>query len=437
MNQLPKFDERFQRYFAAYLLRDTQLLRQTRQWLEQEHFTNEIVKALVYCCCMFYDKFASAPDQMIFGFLLDCKDNKKLSDTMHDLLADLCRELLSEPLQNREYLLGSYDKAIKHLSFEASLPKIVDKLKNGSFEDARLLFNETLNKSPKGVYEMGTFYTLDPSERVAARKEADKKKFFTLIPQLDDRYCWIRPGELGMMQGQRSGIGKSAAFVQFARNMVFQGLRVGIYTMELSESDYCDRLDMCVAGLTSDELDNVSKLRDALLKKIRNDNQLFVKQFPNYTTTVNDLREHLSELRTVRGFYPHVIFVDYDDLLDAGDRDTRTNLYLKGALIYGQLRNWAVEDQIAIWVAAQSNREASKESKATESHTAGSRAKIDTVDMAISINQTPQQIINGTRGVSILKMRRSPIHSDVEIPTDLNRMQFFDLGRKFKERGNV
>lgn len=423
---IPKFDDRFQRSFSQYLLRDTQLLQLVSPYLVPEYFSNEVFRSLVFAIREFYRKYHGAPDQMVFTFLTELHESKQLSDTMFSILTECCREMLGEPLQNREYLLGIYDKALQHIAFDGVLPKFMEAAKQGDFATAQIQLREALQNTPSGRWQEGRFFSIDPTDRITRRQSREADEFPTLIPKLDRSKAFICRGELGMIQGQRTSIGKSAMLVHLARSLIFQGKRVVIYTMEMDETAYEDRLDMCISGLTSEGLQDVNKLRDRLRRIVRDDRMLLVKQFPGYKTSVADLRDHCKQLREFHHFHPDCVIVDYDDLLDPGTRDARASLYFKGLEIYGALRAWCVEEHIGCWVACQSKSGATEKTTATESDAGGSKAKAETADVVLTLNRTADEEVRGITRIFVAKVRTQRARYEVTIPTDLSRMQFYN-----------
>ncbi len=426
------FDAKFQTHFVAYLLRDTQMLVMMREHVSPDLFTNEILKAVVRATLDFFDKYHTAPDELILAHIGDLAKKKLIPEKLSEIILELCRELLSEKLQNRAYLIDKYDLILKSMAFGPALQEAAELAKKGEFELAHNRITQVMQSTPKGRMDFGLDFTADPTDRIVRRRTMERSIFYTLIPALDRRQLYIKPGELGVIQSQRSNRGKSAMLVQLARNLVFQGKRVLIYTLEMGEDDYADRLDMCCSGLTTQGLRNGTLLRQRLQRMVRSENMLRIKQFPSYSTTVDRLKEHTQLLRDVCGFRPDIILCDYADLLDPGLPGLRENLHAKGDALYSQLRGWMIEEHLACWTPSQSGRAAESEVSAEQRHIAGSINKIQLADIVISINRTPEDEVQGMTRVKPIKVRNAARSEEFSVPTSLDRMQWWDSSREYE-----
>ncbi len=428
-----QFDDRFQRHFAAYLLRDSRLLSMCRPYLDPEHFANEIIKTLVQVIIQFHDANKAAPDELIFTYLNDLKRQKILTEKMGDLLQGICQEMMQDVLQNRDYLLGKYDEVLQQLAFTRALPDVVQLAKQGKVMDAQEHLRKATLHTPRGTKSIGQFFTTDPTERIARRGRAEADIIYTLFKDFDERGLFIRRGELGILQGQRTGIGKSVALAQLARNAAHQGLRTLIITLELSEDLYLDRLDSCCGGLRFSELDNGAVLRERIQRLIRKDDMVLVKKFPQAYTTVNGLVQYVEQLKETQSWYPDLLLLDYADLLGVGPELSRAGIYEKGMDIFNQLRGWLEIANMGCWTVSQSNRDGGKEVAAKLGDTAGSRAKNEIADIVLTINRTDEEQMKGITRIGVEKVRNGKSGYSFTIATDLERFQFFDAGREFRD----
>jgi hypothetical protein len=426
-----QFDAQFQKHFVGYLLRDTQMLVMMREHIQPELFSNEILSSVVRALLDFYDRYHTAPDELILRHVADMAEKRLLPEKLAGIIIDLCRELLTEKLQNRDYLIDKYDVILKHIAFGPALQDAAELAKKGEFDLAQERIRKAMQGTPRGKMNLGSEFTLDPTARILRRRTQEQQVFYTLIPAFDTRRIYIKRGELGVIQGQKSNIGKSAALAFLGRNLVFQGWRVMIYTLEMSEGDYEDRLDMCCSGLPFWELESGDLLRARVQRMIKRNNMLRIKQFPSYSTSVDKLREHTKMLWDIAGFRPDVVLCDYADLLDPGMPGLRSDIHAKGDALYSQLRGWAVEEQIGMWTVSQSGRSAESELAAEQRHIAGSINKIHIADVVVSINRSPEDEVNGMTRIKPTKLRNAAKTEEFSIPTDLDRMQWWSSAREY------
>lgn len=428
-----QFDDRFQRHFAAYLLRDSQLLGVCRPHLRDEHFANEIIRQLVSIIIEFYDAHKAAPGELILNFLNDMVLQKKLPEKMKALIEGICTDMLQDVLQNRDYLLNKYDEVLQQLAFARTLPDVVQLAKQGKVMEAQDHLRSALMRTPRGTKSIGQFYTVDPTERIDRRTRAEGDILYTLMPPFDSRKLFIRRGELAILQGQRTGIGKSAMLAQIARGGAFLNLRTLIITLELSENLYLDRLDACFAGLKFEEINNAAKIRENVGRLLRKDQMVLVKKFPGYYTTLDDLTTYVRQLRETLSWYPDLILLDYADLLGVPEHQKSLGIYERGAEIFNQLRGWMEVDQMGCWTVSQSGRNAAKEVSAKMGDTGGSRAKNEIADLVLAASRTSDEQVKGITRIGVEKNRNGASGYEFNIHTDLSRMQFCDVGREYQE----
>lgn len=433
MSQLSvNFDESIQRHFLAFALADTHFLSIIRPFLKMDHFTHEGVRTVMRATMSFYDEYFSAPDEGIKTYIKDMAEKNLFPAGMLDSTLDFCDSLLSLKLQNKDWLLDNYDKVLRHFAFAPAIQKAAELGERGEFDEALQVMQTAMMSTPRSKTNLGTGYKLDPTDRIFRRRTTESQIFYTLIPQMDNARLYIKRGEVGIIQGQKTGIGKSALLVFLARNLVFQRRKVIIYSMEMSEHDYEDRLDMAVSGLPSKRLNEANTIRERLLRMIRYDDMIYIKQFPSGTTTIQHLKEHTKLLRETKGFCPDVIMIDYDSLLDSGIPGLRADIHQTGHEIYSQLRGWMVEEQMGCWIASQSVKQAGATEKADVGDMGGSAAKAQIADLVFSINRNDQEAFNGQTRIFASKIRNAPSGFQFTIDSHLPTMQFWDSSRTYE-----
>lgn len=418
------FNERFQRSFVAFLLRDSNFLESVAQDVKPELFSSEHAQRLVRLVLDFHTSNAAAPDALIFQVIDGLNSRGYLSSELHKILSTYIDELFAVQLTNRGYLLREFSNFLRHQTFATSLFPAMNLVKQGKFDDAEELILSAF-KHKAGVEDLlGTFYSEDTTIRTRRRREEDEDRLWTLIPPLDARIPGMKRGELGVLQSQRSSGGKSAALTFLARSAAYQRKNTLIYSMEMSEEDYEDRLDMCVTGLAKASLTDSTELALRLRKLFRLGAKVVIKQFPPGKKTVSDLRRHTERLQAVEGFVPDLIVVDYLTLLRPEKADKR-DMFATGEEITEDLRAWGIEDKLFLWSAAQSNREAMNSPVADMQHIGTSSGIIYTADLVLSINRTPEEEKLGMTNMMIVKNRQGQARVTFSFKTDFNRMQFY------------
>lgn len=423
------FDAHFQRSFLAFILRDSEFLKQVERDVTHEMFSDEYGKRIVIACKEFYAENKAAPDTLIFRVFGKYLQEGMMKKDLHDLCVALADDLFAIPLQNRSFLLKEFGKFLKHRMFETTLPKVVDFVRKGDFDSAESSMKEVFLFKPTHTTGMGKEFSEHVEERVLRREDEDRQRLWLLIPHIDKRVRGLRKGEIGVWQSQRSSSGKSCALAHCAKAFAMQGKNVVIFTLEMGEEAYEDRLDMAISGLTRSEMRDAAILRNKLKSVVRRSGKIVIKALPAYVTRCSDLRAHCQLMEAMNGFRPDVVLIDYADLLGPETPALRSDLYATGAEVYSYWRCWMHEEQLVGWTGMQSGRDAMSVDHADQMHASGSIAKIQIADMVISINRTAEEEAEGLTRIHVVKAREDRARITEVFPTDFERMQFWDAKR--------
>ena len=416
------YDRHFQKCVVAFLLRDSTFLNIVKQDLRPDFFTDQYLQRLVRIVFQFYDDNKAAPGILIIRELEKLSGDGKLSAQVNELLAKVLLELFSIELQNRDYLLKEVSSFIRFSKIESKFPELAELSKQCKFEDAAKLAKEMFFNGHSKL-QGGRLFDLDTAVRIRRRLQGDKTKLWTMLPEIDQYVEGLSPGEIGVLQSQKSSIGKTAALVQFARNFMAQKKKVAFYSLEESEDAIEDRMDQCVAGLSRENLIDGSKI-ERRLKYFWNRGALWIKKFPDATTRVSDLRDYTQVLKSAHNFYPDVVIIDYACLLAPETKSLVGDLYGAGFEVYNHWREWMVEEELVGWTGMQSNRSGAFADVADQEHTGGSLSKVQRADVVISLNRGKKDYANSTTTLHIVKNRRGRAGVDVLIKNSFETMNF-------------
>ena len=155
----------------------------------------------------------------------------------------------------------------------------------------------------------------------------------------------------------------------------------------------------------------VESLLKGKLEKLAPRINLIIKQFPTGQLTMSGLHAYLDQLEHQQMFIPDVVILDYADLMKLDSN----NLRISTGLIYKDLRGLAVERNIAIASASQTNREGEHARIATLKLLGEDYSKAATADIIISYNQTPEERALNLARLFVAKNRDEEAHSSVLI----------------------
>jgi len=283
-------------------------------------------------------------------------------------------------------------------AFKDALEKAVDLIQTEKFEDV-----VTLMKTAVSV-GLPSSTGHDFFEDVEARfVKINRRVCPTGLKRLDAKDVLrggVGRGELCVVTAP-TGVGKSHWLVSMGAHAMRVGKNVLHYTFELSEYAVGLRYDSNLCDIPSND---VQDRKAEVLKKYENMGlgRLIIKEYPTGSATVITIRNHIEKLM-LKGFTPSIIIIDYADIM----RSTKTydSLRHELKLVYEELRNLAMEMNVAIWTASQANREAANADIVGLENMAEAYGKAMVADLVVSISRKATEKSTNSGRLFIAKNR--------------------------------
>lgn len=214
----------------------------------------------------------------------------------------------------------------------------------------------------------------------------------------------------------------STVLVNFGAAAARFGHTVVHYTLELKRADivlkYASRIsgmsDVQLATMTVADIARFNEQMKQWFKREGSD--LIVTYRSPGTVTAEWVRQHLLKLQSVHGLQPDLVILDFMDRLKYTDE----SLYRSGGDAMQKLVEIADQFQCGVWTASQAGRQSARKDKVTGDDIAESWRKIADCDIAISLNQDPEERANKELRLFISEQRRGesqvwvPCHIDYE-----------------------
>lgn len=231
----------------------------------------------------------------------------------------------------------------------------------------------------------------------------------------------------------QSGGGKSAMMCDLAASYVEDGYNVLYVSLEMADMRVGERLDANLLNVPLNDIKEIPK--DIYLKKLRaieqkSKGKLILKEYPTGMATANDIRLLIGELRSKKGFVPDIVFVDYLGIMSSfkyKNAAVNTNTYLKS--ISEELRAVAVQEDLVMWTAMQTNRGGYNSSDLDETDFSESIGVLFTLDLCVAIMSPEELIEKNQMLIKQLKNRyNSPdYYKRFIIGFDRSRMRSYDV----------
>lgn len=236
-----------------------------------------------------------------------------------------------------------------------------------------------------------------------------------------DRYMngGLAKGEMAMVVA-RAGTGKTQTLMNIAKQYVEYGRRDVVYfALEEKPARMIGRFLSLLGKTSMNTLVNFTEKHinytrnKALLEQLRDEhkkgllgNFTLAKSTP-HTETVYSLEQYLVNYGMINGKMPDVVIIDYPSLLNNGYLSDKVSEYSAEGMMFEQLRGLAERTNTIVWVANQANRIADTADTVTSFNIEGSKQKLNTVELCLSLNQTPKEKSNGYIRFHIDKVRNA------------------------------
>ena len=424
-----KFSGALQENILTLLCFDTEACPVILAAVDTSLFENNVYRHIADKAIAYYRKYKEAPGDHLPDLLEDKLQSYKRSEIR--LYTEALNDLHSTADGiNRKYILDELGRFVRQQSLRQSIVGAAEELQAGNFESAERLLQEGLKKRIV-VFEKGM--TVAEAIRTGTLYEPTHDLIRTGIRPLDDDGICPAPGELFTVMSPPNR-GKSWWLQSLGKYASLQRKRVLHLTLEMSEEKLARRYvqsffamtrkpeDFDVPIITVDRNQRFTgleskrfKRRPSLIDKSSRSrlerrsathfgdkfNRILVKQFPTGALTTDGLLAYLEMLETEEGYIPDLLIVDYADLMKVDI----ANLRLDTGRIYRDLRGIAVDRNIAVATASQSNRAGEDAALLTMKNFAEDYSKAGISDNVLSYNQTKAEKEKGLARLFVTKAR--------------------------------
>jgi len=191
-------------------------------------------------------------------------------------------------------------------------------------------------------------------------------------------------------------VGKSMFMCDYAANCLRQGKKVLYITCEMAEERIAERIDANLFDCNIKDLSTLSKtMYSSRVGKMKTSygasGGLKIKEYPTATANVSHFRALLSELQSKQNFVPQVIIIDYLNICGSmrfGGDSSNSYGFMKS--VAEEVRGMAIEHNVPILTAVQSNRSGFGDSDVDMTSTAESFGIPATADMMFALIRTEQ-----------------------------------------------
>lgn len=417
-------------FVLIHLLNDRAFFARTYKHIKPEYFSDIKLGIIYRYICKYFLRYKKLPSRIILE-TISKKDTS--TNKIKDLIIDAIDQIHNDEVKKRvdvKFIEDEVVDFIKKARIIEAMEESQRELENGEFDGI-------VSRMRDAVYvdidkNLGLQFS-NVDERYARmstllEENAVSSGYKNLDKALDGGFY---PKEIVIFAAPY-GTYKSTFMNNIAVNLVKQGKKVVLYTLEMSEERYFTRFDSCLLRLNKY---TVLREKELVIPKVRKKieeygGDIIIKEFPASTETVDSFEFHLDELETFRGFTPDVVLVDYLGLIRPRRTDSGKNgTYLAGKAQAEELRNFAKLRGIPIITAHQMNRDALDNDGGTRELITGrsvseSYAILNTTDNFFTINQTAAERGKGEARLYGDKCRNSVKGGIIHFNIDYSCLRF-------------
>jgi replicative DNA helicase len=416
------------------LILNEEYSRKTVPFLHADYFHDIVEKTLFKSVQDFILEYGNRPTKEAIVISLDGKKNltqDQFNDCV-DILNDLCDSFTE---QDDEWL---YEKSEKFCKDKAVYNAIMDSIQiiDGKNETrTENAIPEILSEALSVSFDthIGHDYIEDADERYEFYHKTESKIPFDL-----EMFNTITQGgtpkkTLNMILAG-TGVGKSLFMCHHAAACLSQNNNVLYITCEMAEERIAERIDANLMDITMDDMKALPK--QIYDKKLETATQgctgkLIVKEYPTATAHVNHFRALLDELKLKKKFIPDIIFIDYLNICASSrmKQNANVNSYTYIKAIAEELRGLAVERNVPVFSATQTNRSGFNNSDVGLEDTSESFGLPATADLMFALISTEELEEQNQIMVKQLKNRYNDVVTNKKFVLGITRakMKLFDV----------
>lgn len=434
-----KFDSSFQSKIAALILRDTPFMQRVDGLVRPEYFESPSEALLVQLAIRYFEKYKKIPaDRTIYKILIrDDLVAKTMRPEDAKLALTILDKVFESDISDRDYVVDQVATFARHQAVAAAFYDGIHKLDKKDFTGIEKLMKRALDVGANvdvGAYDFGENIALRTGERLdKAAGKLPPTGITTGYPIMDAELYhrgWGRRELSVLMGGAKAG--KTTALINFGINALAAGYNVLYLTLEVAAKIVAERMDANIADTAVFELgDRVHEVREKVqefMERARatgagmgNHGKFVIQEYPTGSMTVSDLRRLIDRYKA-RGIKFDLIVVDYADLM-APERVT-DNAIENSKSVYVNLRGLAMQEDVAVLTATQTNRTGHKAATITAEHVAEDFNKIRIADIIISLNRTDDERAVKQCRLYFAACRNQAGGFSIRVEQDLDRMRF-------------
>jgi len=421
------------------LIYNEQYARKVIPFLKEEYFSDQSHKIIFKLVQEYVNKYNSFPSKEALAIDLSNKDG--INQEVFNQSKEIISAFAEDKETKLEWLSDQTEKFCQDKAIYNAIMSSIRILDDGDGKTSKGAIPQILSDALAVSFDthVGHDFIEDANERYEFYHTKEVRIPFDL-----EYFNKITQGGLARKTLNvfmaSTGVGKSLFMCHMAAANLVKGLNVLYITLEMAEERIAERIDSNLLDIPLDELKIIPK--DMYDKKItrlkgKTKGKLIVKEYPTACAGSANFRHLLNELKIKKNFVPDVVYIDYLNICASSrvKMSASINSYTLVKAIAEELRGLAVEFNVPIISATQTNRSGYNNSDIDLTDTSESIGLPATVDfMAALISTEELQQINQIM-VKQLKNRYSDpsFNKRFVLGIDKSKMRLYDVEQSAQE----
>lgn len=417
----------------AHLIDNDSYARKVLPFVKPEYFADHANRVIYQVISAYVDKYNNVPS--IEALTIDLDKIEGLTSDTFAKIVEYIPELKADKDTDIEWLLDQTEKYCQDRAVYNAIMESIHIIDGKSKDKGKGAIPQILSEALAVSFDtsVGHDFLSDSDSRYDFYHQKEEKiafdlEYFNLITRGGVPRKTLNVALAG------TGVGKTLFMCHAAAANLSAGYNVLYITMEMAEERIAERIDSNLLNVTTDELKIMPKdAFDKKIERVRNKckGRLIIKEYPTSSAGSSHFRHLLQELKLKRKFVPDIIYIDYLNICASSrmKMGNSVNSYMYIKAIAEELRGLAVEFNVPIFTATQTNRDGYNSSDVDLTNTSESFGLPATADLMFAIISTEEFEELGQLMIKQLKNRYNDLgmHKVFTIGVDRAKMRLYDV----------
>lgn len=396
--------------------------------LKEEYFHEREEKAIFNVIDNYVEKYNSLPSKEIVQIELDGARGVDASTVEHFTKNFTNKQSTSD----EAWLFDKTEEFCKDMALHNALIESVNITQGDSSELSKTAIPDILSKALAISFDtsIGHDYMGDLEERWEFYNREEDKIPFSL-----EAFNHITnqgmPKKTVMILLGGTGTGKSLVMTHLATDFMMSGKNVLYITLEMSEEKIEERIDSNVLDFDISTLKGIDRdkyMNRAKTKRKETFGNIITKEYPTAGANVSHFRYLLNELKLKKNYIPDIIFIDYLNICTSSriKGSAAANTYVTVKAIAEEIRGLAVEFNVPIITATQTNRDGYRSSDLELTDISESFGSAATADFVVGLIVTDELDQVNQMGLKTVKNRYGSTGDYYNVNINKSKMRLFD-----------